>query len=290
MFISFLVKYGRLHFIIHLNIYKRIFSESYHRLTKTNLDMQDFLDNLIDCIICGDILKVPISNLPCGHLVCKAHETEQRREEFREIYCRICHVSYPIPNGGFSVGLAVEKLLMYNYSKMQMMNKERAQEINKCIEAEKWLEKYRNLKERPEEEINELVAESKNAVDLARELRKKIIDDYALNLVDKLDKLEQECKSDKERLEKIKKNTEYENSLQMLEKMLAAWKKELNSFENNTFLCVAYREEFIKEMTKCYEKLKKYIFQDKTLGIEQYVRKFCEISQNIQPEKANKSK
>ena len=236
-------------------------------------------ENPLECIICNQILKQPVL-LPCGHTVCKAHETE-RQEMNAEIFCVGCNKTHEIPANGYPTNLIVENLLRRNFQNIDF-GEEHLKATNAFKELNEFMKKMRQMKKDPESEIHEIVWELKNKIDLRREELKKRIDEEAQKLISELDEFEKTSLMNNEKIDEIKQSFKLTKMLDNFQKECSTWQKQLRSFERDVEKWKSIQSECLSKL-KClnreYESFKHKIFDDRLFDIEMKQTKFC-LDQN----------
>ena len=84
------------------------------------MKISNLLGESINCKSCGKILKQPVV-LPCGHSICKHHETEDNNQN---IECIKCNKSFEIPSDGFAPNCDLESLLLREINELDLGEKQ----------------------------------------------------------------------------------------------------------------------------------------------------------------------
>lgn len=188
----------------------------------------NLINQVIICNSCKEKLKSPVF-LPCGHSICKHHvdEVEEISNKRRKIECDNCNETHEIPHNGFVPNRALEHLMKLKIDKLDL-----GEEYNSAFEKfslfADLLEYFNRVKNDPEMKIHTLLSDLRNKVDLRREVLKDEIDKKALEMIEKINEYEKDCKSS------IKLNSN-------LDKKIGEWENEieksrlfLNTLERNT--------------------------------------------------------
>ena len=188
----------------------------------------------IICISCKQTLKAPVF-LPCGHSICKNHIEDDDKEEResnkrRKIECNSCNETHEIPMKGFAPNRALESLMEVDIDKLDL-GEEYNSAFKKCTKFEDLLEQFNKAKNDPETRIHSVLSDLRNKVDLKREELKQEIDKKALEIIEKINEYEKDCKATfKQDSSLDKKIGEWENELKQsrlvlktLERNTAKW-------------------------------------------------------------------
>jgi hypothetical protein len=144
------------------------------------------INDLFSCKICKDVLVDPIF-LPCGETVCKAHTDEIRKDK-----CMLCSGAHIVSKEGFPENRIVKNLLENKIS----LNFSQFDEYNKIIQdLSKNLKEIELIRNDPVNYISEYFGELTRQVDLRRETLIKDINTYSDVLIQKIEKLKQECEA-----------------------------------------------------------------------------------------------
>lgn len=119
-----------------------------------------------ECKICENTLKSPVF-LPCGHSICNKHSTD-----CTEIYCKQCKKSYSKPYNGFALNLNSNMFL------------------NCWFQIEALHERFRSIKQKPEDFIGDFFSNLKNKIDIKREELKIYLENYSSQLTCDLELIE----------------------------------------------------------------------------------------------------
>lgn len=189
---------------------------------------------IIECPICIRTLKEPV-NLPCGHPVCRIHESDRRDqldEHLAEVKCPKCpNVRNVIPDKGFPVSQIVETMLRFNFDQLDL-GPEYKLAVESIDELKELVEENKRLQENPELEIDREICDARSKIDLKREEAKKIIDVTALELIKKYDELGKKQKPNKF----IRENLVSDESKKFVETLkidLPLLENGMNSFRKN---------------------------------------------------------
>ena len=189
----------------------------------------DLLGESIKCTTCKEILKLPVS-LPCGHSICKGHVNKASEENMtNQIHCAKCNEFFEIPVNGFPRNRAVEDLLEKNIEKIDL-GEEHKSAFDKCSLFNDLLERFKKIKNDPDTRINEEISELKNQVDIRREEMKLKIDKESLEMIEKLDEFEKDCKL---KAVSLKSDSKLNEKFETWKNSLKEWQQSLNSFERN---------------------------------------------------------
>ena len=187
------------------------------------MKMSNLLGESINCKSCGKILKQPVV-LPCGHSICKCHETENQNIE-----CIKCNKSFEIPVDGFAPNRDLESLLERQINELDLGD-EYNSAFHKFTQFEELLEHFNRIKKDPEMKIHTVINELKNNVDLRREELKGEIDKEAMKMIEEIDEFEKQCKSN---VLLIKSDIDLDVKLKVWAYDLTNWKRSLNSFKRD---------------------------------------------------------
>ena len=189
----------------------------------------NLLSDSIKCTRCKEIFKLPVS-LPCGHCICKHHVNQAVESNAnKQIDCFICSETYDIPINGFAPNRPLESLLEKEIDSINLGDKYNSAR-DKCEQLERMLEHFIRIRNDPEVEISAVIKDLKNMVDLRREEMKEEIDKESLEMIEKLDEFEKECKSN---AESMKSDSELDKKLKTWSNDLKQWQQSLNSFKRN---------------------------------------------------------
>jgi len=145
------------------------------------------INDLFSCKICKDVLVDPIL-LPCGETVCKEHADEISKGE-----CMLCLENHKAPKNGFPSNKFAKNQLDLKVNKISL-NFSQFKDYSKIIQDlnENWKE-IETIQKDPENYIHEYFAELTRQVDLRRETLIEEIHKYSDELIQKIEKLRQDC-------------------------------------------------------------------------------------------------
>ena len=186
------------------------------------------VNDTITCISCKEKLKAPVI-LPCGHSICKHHvdEEEEKSNKRRKIQCKSCNKTHNIPKNGFVPNKTLESLIEINIDQLDL-GKEYNSVLEKLNDFEELLEQFNKAKNDPETRIHSVLSDLRNKVDLKREELKQDIDKKALEIIEKINEYEKECK------ESIKLHSNLDSKICEWENELKQSRLFLNTLERNT--------------------------------------------------------
>jgi len=147
------------------------------------------LNALFNCNICKGVLVDPVI-LPCGETVCKAHTDEIRKGK-----CMLCDGSHIVPKEGFLENRIVKNQLDLRVDNINL-NFSQFKNNNKIIQdLNNKLKEMEAIRKDPENYISEYFGELTRQVDLRRETLIEDIHKYSDELIQKIEKLKQDCVS-----------------------------------------------------------------------------------------------
>jgi len=145
------------------------------------------LNALFNCQICHGVLVDPIL-LPCGETVCKAHT-----EEINKGKCISCSGTHTVPKEGFPKNRIVKHQLDLKVNEINL-NFSQFKDYNKIIrDLNKNLKEIETIRKDPENYISEYFGELTRQVDLRRETLIEDIHKYSDELIQKIERLKQDC-------------------------------------------------------------------------------------------------
>lgn len=186
----------------------------------------NLLEKSIKCRSCQKIIFEPVF-LPCGHSICKQHVNEAVGENEKQIKCDICAESFDIPSKGFAPNRALEGLMEVDIDELDL-GEEYNSAFKKCAKFEDLLEQFKKVKNHPETRIHEVLNDLRNKVDLRREVLKHQIDKEAMEMIEKIDEYEKECKAS------IKSDSSLDNKIKAWENDLEHSQLFLKTLKRNT--------------------------------------------------------
>ena len=180
---------------------------------------------LFECSICSKTLEQPVF-LPCCHTVCKKHENNGSGQ----LTCLTCHVTHSIPeNGGFPTNLLVENLIKQKLE--SELGPEHRAALSTLKDLRKKVDEVKRKVKWSESEIDGYIRDLINRIDLKREEAKVKIDKEALELIKELEDHKESCLANlKTDRSVLLRSTEV--SVNNVEKKLASWQNELNTYED----------------------------------------------------------
>ena len=192
----------------------------------------------IKCPTCMKILNLPVI-LPCGHTICKEHVDKAVENNETNIKCNICIESYVIPPNGFVRNRALESLvevLSEREKKKASFEESLGENLKEyyylatetCKSFEELFDEFKKIKNDPEMKINTVISEFRNKVDLRREDLKQKIDIKILELIERIDEFEKECKAN---ASNVKSDCKLDETLDRLKNALNETKKSSVTFE-----------------------------------------------------------
>lgn len=220
--------------------------------------------------------------LPCGHTICKSHQTLRKNNTLTNIKCPKCEIEHDIPENGFPINSLVEELLKNGLDKLDL-GWEHNLAVESLQELKKSVEKLEKIRENPELEINRVISDLKNKIDLRREQEKKRIDDEALDLIKKLDNYETKCKAVVSS-EKVTMPNDIKVLMKSLANDVVSWYKELNSYIRNENRWRAIHVETVvklRQLKSESDRIEKILFTDEFFDLQQKQKKFCSKNQDI---------
>ena len=185
------------------------------------------INDLIKCTKCKEILKMPVL-MPCGNSIC-SHHIKDKENKNKRLECLICQKNHNIPVNGFPRNLALESLLETNFYKIDL-GEEYKSAIDKCSLFDDLLKRFNKIKNDPERGIYKEISDLKNEVDLRREEMKLKIDKESLEMIEKLDEFEKECKL---KAVSLKSDSKLNEKFESWQNSLKQWQQSLDTFERN---------------------------------------------------------
>jgi len=147
----------------------------------------DGIKTLFDCKLCKDVLVDPII-LPCGETVCKAHTDEISKGK-----CMSCTGTHIVPKEGFIENRIVKHQLDLEANKTSL-NFSQFNGYKKIIQDfNDNLKEIESIRKDPENFITEYFGELTRQVDMRRETLIEDIHKYSDKLIQKIEKLKQDC-------------------------------------------------------------------------------------------------
>jgi len=145
------------------------------------------INALFKCKLCKVVLVDPII-LPFGETVCKAHTDEISKGK-----CMSCSGTHTVPKEGFLENRIVKNLLENRVNKINL-NFSQFNDYNKIIQdLNKNLKEIEAIRKDPENYISEYFGELTRQVDIRRETLIEDIHKYSDELIQKIEKLKQDC-------------------------------------------------------------------------------------------------
>jgi len=145
------------------------------------------INGIFSCKHCKGVLVDPII-LPCGETVCKAHS-----DEISNGKCMICSGTHLVPKEGFLENRIVKDLLENRANEINL-NFSKFKEYKKIIQDLNGnLREIETIQKDPENYIFEYFGELTRQVDLRRENVIRDIHKYSDELIQKIEKLKQDC-------------------------------------------------------------------------------------------------
>jgi len=155
------------------------------------------IKDLFNCKICEDVLVDPII-LPCGETVCKAHTDQISKEK-----SLLCSETHLVPKKEFLENRVVKNLLENRANKINF-NFSQFKDYNKILQdLNKNLKKIEAIRKDPDNYICEYFGELTRQVDLRRETLVEDIHKYSDELIQKIERLKQECMDKSKEASKI---------------------------------------------------------------------------------------
>jgi len=145
------------------------------------------INDLFNCKVCKGVLVDPIL-LPCGETVCKAHTDEISKDK-----CMLCSGTHLIPLEGFLENRIVKDLLENRANEINL-NFSKFKEYKKIIQdLNENLSEIETIQKDPENYLSEYFGELTRQVDLRRVTVIRDIHKYSDELIQKIEKLKQDC-------------------------------------------------------------------------------------------------
>ena len=216
----------------------------------------NIINDAITCISCKEILKSPVF-LPCGHSICKHHEDEvdEENNKKRKIECDNCNETHEIPEKRFAPNRALEYLMKVNIDELDLGD-EYNSAFHKCNEFEDLTEEFNNIKNDPEMRINTVVRDLRNKVDLRREELKQEIDKKALEMIEKINEFEKDCKKSIELDSNLdNKIGEWRNELEQSRLALKSLKRNTEKWNEVSITMRSHLKDLQTEFMKLNENL-----------------------------------
>jgi len=145
------------------------------------------INALFNCKICKNVLVDPIL-LPCGETVCKVHQDKVSKGK-----CMSCSGTHTVPKEGFPENRIVKNQLDLGANKI-CLNGSQFNDFNKIIQnLNNNLKEIEAIRKDPKNYIGEYFGELTRQVDLRRETLIEDIHKYSDELIQKIEKLKQDC-------------------------------------------------------------------------------------------------
>ena len=145
------------------------------------------INALFNCKICKNVLVDPIL-LPCGETVCKVHQDKVSKGK-----CMSCSGTHTAPKEGFPENRIVKNQLDLGANKI-CLNVSQFNDYNKIIQnLNNNLKEIEAIRKDPKNYIGEYFGELTRQVDLRRETLIEDIHKYSDELIQKIEKLKQDC-------------------------------------------------------------------------------------------------
>jgi len=145
------------------------------------------LNALFNCKLCKDVLVDPIL-LPCGETVCKAHTDDISKGK-----CMLCSRTHLVPKEGFPSNKFAKNQLDLKINEINL-NFSQFNDYNKIIQdLNENLKEIEAIRNDPDNYISEYFGELTRQVDLRRETLIEDIQKYSDELIQKIQKLKQDC-------------------------------------------------------------------------------------------------
>jgi hypothetical protein len=218
------------------------------------------IDHAIRCSDCKYELQSPVI-LPCGESICEKH----CKLESKHYTCVHCKVTHPIPDNGFPMNKALEKILSTKIENIQLPT-EYEEAFQAYTSLAKSIADFHLLKKDPCCLISADIGELKSEIDLLREQFKFNIDEHAKKVIEELDEFEKECQQNvksretneskdadleetssksRKRHHSITSDDDYDyDDVEAIEEVLSEIKKKMSQFKKN-------KVELIKLKLKC---------------------------------------
>lgn len=176
--------------------------------------------NAIKCSNCQHILNSPLI-LPCNHSICKKHLSESDES----ICCGKCEKEHPIPKNGFQPNEALAEVVESEISRLRCL--EEADEANERIECEAMLREIENSLKNPASFIQDQINELRNEVKSKGAEHKLKLDQGMKIILAKLDKYEDQCKSEFS-IHKYSTEAQYlKDELKLVQEEISSWVRAL---------------------------------------------------------------
>jgi len=145
------------------------------------------INALFNCKICKNVLVDPIL-LPCGETVCKVHQDKVSKGK-----CMSCSGTHTVPKEGFPENRIVKNQLDLGANKI-CLNVSQFNDYNKIIQnLNNNLKEIEAIRKDPKNYVGEYFGELTRQVDLRRETLIEDIHKYSDELIQKIEKLKQDC-------------------------------------------------------------------------------------------------
>jgi len=177
------------------------------------------INDLFNCSVCQSVIVDPIL-LPYGETVCKAHTDEISKGK-----CILCREIHKAPHHGFPSNKIVTNLLEKRVNKISL-NFSQFNDYRKIIhDLNKNLKEMETIQNDPENYIFEYFGELTRQVDLRRETLIEDIHKYSDELIQKIEKLKQDC------VAKLKEASKITDDLDTINGKMNVLKSTFNSLE-----------------------------------------------------------
>jgi uncharacterized protein YlxP (DUF503 family) len=179
----------------------------------------EHLTKILNCEYCNKLLNgSPVVLSCCDATICSEHiqfkEVKVNDTKTIQVYvCELCQCSHNMKNKRFVINKIVEIMLQMELDKISLGDG--YIKVSKEIEnLDSSLNKLNCLIQDPKNYIYEYVSNIKRDVDLRKEKLKEKIDQICAEMIQKMDKYQQECYKNIESLKLKEKNEEIINEIQ----------------------------------------------------------------------------
>jgi chromosome segregation ATPase len=187
------------------------------------------IENSIKCFECTSVLEKPVL-LPCGESICYKHVKLNETVGFT---CRKCAgILHATPVGGFLHNKALEAIINAKIHKIQLCD-EYDDAYRACKSLNKSISEVSLFRNDPYYFINKIIGDLKRETDILREEHKLKIDERANQIIDELDKYEQECKRNLDSSDFSSKLTALNAHVNTLKQDVEKWQKLLGNFDSS---------------------------------------------------------
>lgn len=208
----------------------------------------DIVNLAIKCIECCTTVKTPVL-LPCGASICQKHLANLQGLSY---LCVSCGQQHKIETNQMNVNKALEILVNANVEKLNL-GLEYQLAVDACNQLHETITDLQTLKKDPLQFVKQTICTLKNRTELIRDNHKFEIDQFAGEIIKKLDNYEKECIAGLESSDLKAKLAKIDENVRKFNDNLLQWKKTLNDLGSDE-----KQRKTIKEKSKQSELMLKY--------------------------------